>query len=116
MNNNFLSEVQEYIATRLNEQLSSHCAFFPENSRSIDYEIKKALGKQGVVGIVLTPHADYIGNYEDKGIAWELPDIEVDVVENVTVNRGLSNDTGEDIALSAFDVLCPPGPQGTGKK
>lgn len=41
--------------------------------------------------------------------------MEVDVVENVTVNRGLSNDTGQDIALSAFNVLCPPGPQGTGK-
>lgn len=77
--------------------------------------MKQALGKQGVCGIVLTPNAEYIGNYEDKGIAWQLPNVEVDIIENVTVNRGLSNDTGQDIALSAFNILCPPGPNGTGK-
>lgn len=58
-----LSEVQDFISDKLNEQLSSYCTFLSENRKDIDFAIKQHLGKQGVVGIVLTPNAEYIGNY-----------------------------------------------------
>lgn len=44
-------------------------------------------------------------------LAWELPELEVDIVENVSINRGkaVSSDimTGQDASMRVFDVLCP---------
>ena len=86
---NILEEVQRYVADKLNAdpQLSA-CPFLVENRKDIDYEIKNALGRQGIVGLVMTPKATYAGAYMDVGIAWQIDELEIDVVENVTVNRG----------------------------
>lgn len=105
--------MQSYIAGKLNadEQLSGKVAFLAENRRDIDFQIKQALGKQGIVGLVITPKASFLGKYEDKMLAWELPELEVDIVENVSINRGkaVSSDimTGQDASMRVFDVLCP---------
>lgn len=108
---NILEEVQIYVADRLNadSQLSGLCPFIFENRKDIDYEIKSALGKQGVVGLVMTPKATFAGAYEDKSLAWQLDELEIDIIENVTVNRGKKNGyvTGQDAAMRLFDVLCP---------
>lgn len=107
---NILEEVQRYVADKLNadEQLSG-CTFLVENMKDIDYEIKKALGKQGLVGLVMTPKAVYQGKYEDLFLAWQLDELEINIVENPTINRDqLSNYiTGQDAAMRLFDVLCP---------
>lgn len=108
---NILEEVQCYVADKLNAdpQLSA-CPFLVENRKDIDFEIKQALGKQGVVGLVMTPKATYAGAYMDVGIAWQIDELEIDVVENVTVNRGKKDNdfiTGQDAAMRLFDVLCP---------
>jgi hypothetical protein len=89
-------------------QLSA-CPFLVENRRDIDFEIKKALGREGIVGLVMTPKATYAGAYMDVGIAWQVDQLEVDVVENVTVNRGKKDGyvTGQDAAMRLFEVLCP---------
>lgn len=53
------------IADQLNadETLSAaNVRFVPENTKDIDFEIQNALGKQGIVGVVMTPTANYIGN------------------------------------------------------
>jgi len=86
---NILEEVQRYVADKLNadEQLSG-CTFLVENMKDIDYEIKKALGKQGLVGLVMTPKAVYQGKYEDLFLAWQLDELEIDIVENPIINRG----------------------------
>ena len=110
-NNNFLFGVQNYICGRLSTdaQLSS-VDWLSENRRDIETEIKTALGKQGIVGLVLTPKATFRGKYEDKSLAWEIEELEIDVVENPVVNRGrLSVDfpTGQDAATRVFDVLSP---------
>lgn len=57
----------------------------------------------------MTPKATYAGAYMDVGIAWQIDELEIDVVENVTVNRGKKNGyiTGQDAAMRLFEVLCP---------
>ncbi|WP_407450918.1 hypothetical protein [Fibrobacter sp.] len=115
-----LSQIQHYVADRLNSDatLSGKVAFIPENSKDLDFEIKKALGKQGVVGLVLTPKATFAGWNEDKGPAWQIDELEIDVVENVTVNRGTPNQdflTGQEAAMRTFGVLCPTAGEDEGK-
>lgn len=67
-------------------------------------------------GLVLTPKATYAGAYMDVGIAWQIDALEIDVVENVTVNRGKRDGyiTGQDAAMRLFDVLCPLSGEGEG--
>ena len=116
---NILEEVQQYVADKLNadSQLSGLCTFVAENKKNIDYEIKQALGKQGVVGLVMTPKATFAGSFEDKSLAWQIDELEIDIVENVTVNRGNKNGyiTGQDAAMRLFDVLCPLSGEGEGQ-
>lgn len=106
---NILEEVQQEVAARLSSswQLSA-VPFLVENRKDLDYEIKNRLGKQGIVGLVMTPKAQFAGKYEDLFLAWQLEELEVDVIENVPVNRGTSAYmTGQDAAMRVFDVLCP---------
>lgn len=106
---NILEEVQQEVAARLSSswQLSA-VPFLVENRKDLDYEIKNRLGKQGIVGLVMTPKAQFAGKYEDLFLAWQLEELEVDVIENVPVNRGASAYmTGQDAAMRVFDVLCP---------
>lgn len=51
--------------------------FIPENAKDIDYEVGNALGKQGIVGVVMTPRADYIGITAPGELAYDLRDITV---------------------------------------
>ena len=116
---NILEEVQRYVADKLNAdpQLSA-CPFLVENIKDIDYEIKNALGRQGIVGLVMTPKATFAGAYMDTSLAWQLDELEIDIVENVTVNRGKKNGgyiTGQDAAMRLFNVLCPLSGEGEGK-
>lgn len=91
--------------------MSSCCEFIPENRRDIDFEIKKALGREGICGLVMTPKATYAGAYMDVGIAWQIDEFEIDIVENVQINRHkpLSADymTALDAGAAVFDILCP---------
>ena len=116
---NILDEVQRYVADKLNAdpQLSA-CPFLIENRKDIDYEIKNALGRQGIVGLVMTPKATFAGAYMDTSLAWQLDELEIDIVENVTVNRGKKDGgciTGQDAAMQLFNVLCPLSGEGEGK-
>lgn len=109
---NILEEVQSYVAGKLSaEQSLSACPFIAENKKDIEYEIKNALGKQGIVGVVMTPKALYAGKFEDQSLVWQLDELEIDIIENVTVNRGKkslsSYMTGQDAAMAAFEALCP---------
>ena len=116
---NILDEVQHYVADKLNAdpQLSA-CHFIAENRRDVEFEIKQALGKQGVVGLVMTPKATFAGAYMDTSLAWQLDELEIDIVENVLINRGKKDGgyiTGQDAAMRLFDVLCPLSGEGEGK-
>ena len=108
---NILEEVQHYVADKLNadSQLSGLCPFIPEERKDIDFEIKNALGRQGIVGLIMIPRATFAGNFEDKSLVWQIDELEIDVVENVTVNRGKKDGyiTGQAASMRLFDVLCP---------
>ena len=115
---NILEDLQNYVAGRLNaDPRLSACPFLVENRRDIDYEIKNALGRQGIVGVVMTPKASFAGAYMDAGLAWQIDELEVDVVENVAVNRGKKGGyvTGQDAAMRLFDTLCPLSGDGEGQ-
>lgn len=67
------------MCTALNEDevLSGKVLFIPENSKDIDYEIKNAIGRQGIVGIVMTPEATYQGITSVGEQVWDLRDFTV---------------------------------------
>jgi len=109
MKKSILEEVQEYVVDQLmlNDELSG-VTFLAENRKDIDYEVKNHLGRQGIVGIVMTPKVTYAGKKEDLYLAWTLEELEIDIIENVTVNRGQSNFiTGQAAAMKAVEWLCP---------
>lgn len=118
-NDNFLFDLQQSVAEILqaDEQLSS-IQFLCENSKEIDYEIKQNLAKQGVVSIVMTPKATYIGRKDDGKLVFDINDLTIMTTENTSVNR--TNDkslTGQDISMRVLKVLgednygtfCPIG-------
>ena len=61
-------QAQEQVCEALNNDdiLSGKVTFIPENSKDIDYEIKNAMGRQGIVGVVMTPDATYQGITDNK--------------------------------------------------
>ena len=66
----------------------------------------------------MTPKATFAGAYMDTSLAWQLDELEIDIVENVTVNRGKKDGgciTGQDAAMRLFNVLCPLSGEGEGK-
>ena len=65
----------------------------------------------------MTPKATYAGSFEDKSLAWQIDELEVDIVENVTVNRGKKDGyvTGQDASMRLFDVMCPLSGEGEGQ-
>ena len=110
-----LPQVQDFVAERLNQdpQLSSKCVtFLPEHKLEIEYEIKAALGKQGIVGMVNVPKAQY-GGHDGTSTAWEMQ-IEIDVVENPTIRRaemkrlGIQRGTVSDVIGYVQESLCAP--------
>lgn len=118
-NDNFLFELQQSVAEILqaDQQLSS-MSFLCENSKQIDYEIKQNLSKQGVVSIVMTPKATFIGRKDDGKLVFDINELTIMTTENTSVNR--TNDkslTGQDISMRVLKVLgednygtfCPIG-------
>lgn len=105
-----LRQLQEYVANQLSGDMPT-IEWLPENRRDLDYQIKKALGQQGIVGIIHTPRVIFNGKTSDNDISWDVDQLEVDVIENVLVNRGkpLSDDviTSQDACMRVFDTLCP---------
>ena len=106
-NDNFLFDVQKYVAKILqaDQQLSS-IQFLCENSKEIDYEIKQNLAKQGVVSIVMTPKATFIGRKDDGKLVFDINELTIMTTENTSVNR--TNDkslTGQDISMRILKIL-----------
>lgn len=107
-----LRQLQDIVVNQLSTDSElSTITWLAENRRDLDFEIKKALGEQGIVGIIHTPRATYNGANEDNSISWQIDQLEVDVIENVPVNRHQQNvddpTTSQDACMRIFDVLCP---------
>lgn len=110
LSSSILYETQEFIKDLLNsdcELSSSNCKFLSEDSKTIEFDIKNNIGKQGIIGIVTTPKADFQGHYSNGELTYEI-EVEIDVVENVQINRNrfTTSYSGQKIALRCLDVLC----------
>ena len=106
-------QAQEQVCEALNNDdiLSGKVTFISENSKDIDYEIKNAIGRQGIVGVVMTPEATYQGVTDKGEQVWDLRDFTVQVVENPIINRGqpnYANITAHDAVTRATEVLADP--------
>ena len=84
-----------------------------EDILDIDYQIKNALGKQGLVVIVNTLQATYVG-HDGLVNAWQIDNLEVDVVENPSVWRpylkkhGFEDGTTTDLLHMMAEILGGP--------
>ena len=54
----------------------------------------------------MTVGANFIGNYEDEKLAFEVDELVIQVVENPIVNRGRKNAlTGQDVSVRILEWL-----------
>lgn len=119
-------ELQKFICDALKQSKELNdlsITFIPENSKDIEFEIKKNLQQQGLVGIVMTPNCSYIG-HDGAGVSFDVEDLTLQIVEYVPINRAsnrISCATGLDVAnycvsylggpqaAIGFGKLCPKG-------
>ena len=104
-----IQEVQEAIkkALEVNVYFKRHSIpVICENSAQIDYLIKNAIGKLGIVCVVQTPTFDYMGKAEDGHPVWEMPEASIVVSEIPTTNRSRAGaSTALDAALNAAEAI-----------
>lgn len=95
---NSFTEVQEALLSVLNNNAAfDKCGvkILAEDSKELEFEIKEAIGKQGIVATVTTPRVSYSGQYaRNTGITnpqtlpyWTIDEINVIVAEQPTINR-----------------------------
>ena len=111
-----LRELQAEVAEILNGAayiIDRGIAVLSEDILDIDYQIKNALGKQGLVIVVNTLQATYIG-HDGLVNAWQIDNLEIDVVENPSVWRpylkkhGFEDGTTTDLLHMMAEILGGP--------
>ena len=111
-----LRELQAEVASILNNATyikDRSIQVLSEDLLDIDYQIKSALSKQGLVVIVNTLQATYIG-HDGLVNAWQIDNLEVDVVENPSVWRpylkkhGFEDGTTTDLLHMMAEILGGP--------
>lgn len=111
-NNNLITDTQQDVVDILNanEQLSA-IGFLIENRFDIENEIQTKLKKTGICGIVMTPTLEMAGINDKRRLVYECPDLTIQTVEYVPMNRA-SNKTScmtcQDVAIVVADVLGSP--------
>ena len=114
LSSNVISLAQKAVCDILNADslLSSACEFFPENMRDIEFQMRDALMKQGIAGVVMTPSLSYRGR--DVSSMWfDMADAEIDITENPAVNRASTKPlssyaSAQDVACRAIQALASP--------
>jgi hypothetical protein len=106
---NSIQEVQDAIKNALEQNVyfkKSQIQVLSENSAQIDFMIKNAIGKLGIVCVVQTPTFEIIGKDEDGHPVWNMPEATVVVSEIPTINRARAGaSTALDAALIAAESL-----------
>lgn len=96
---------QNEVANILNDNFPIKVNFYSENIRDIEYQIQNALGRQGIVGIVMTPQLDYQGHNSKEPI-YSMPDFTIQICENPIVNRAQPNNmTAHEAIILASELL-----------
>ena len=106
---NSISDVQEAIKEALEANVYFKRHSIPvlcENAAQIDFLIKNAIGKLGIVCVVQTPAFDFIGKADDGHPVWEMPEASIAISEIPTTNRSRAGaSTALDAALQAAESL-----------
>lgn len=106
---NSISEIQDAIKEALMQNVYFRAAkieVISENAAQIDFLIKNAIGKLGIVCVVQTPAFDYIGKDDDGHPVWEMPEASIVISEIPTTNRSRAGaSTALDAALQAAESL-----------
>ena len=111
-----LRELQAEVAEILNDAAyikDRGISVLSEDILDIDYQIRNALGKQGLVIVVNTLQATYIG-HDGLVNAWQIDNLEIDVVENPSVwrpylkKRGFEDGTTTDLLHMMAEILGGP--------
>lgn len=106
---NSVQEIQDAIKEALMQNVYFRAAkieVLTENAAQIDYLIKNAIGKLGIVCVVQTPAFDFIGKDDDGHPVWEMPEASIVISEIPTTNRSRAGaSTALDAALQAAESL-----------
>lgn len=106
---NSIQEVQDAIKEALMQNVYFRAAkieVLTENAAQIDFLIKNAIGKLGIVCVVQTPAFDFIGKDDDGHPVWEMPEASIVISEIPTTNRSRAGaSTALDAALQAAESL-----------
>lgn len=102
-------EIQEAIKQALDNNVYFKAAKIEvicENAAQIDYLIKNAIGKLGIVCVVQTPAFDFLGRGDDGHPVWEMPEASIVISEIPTTNRSRAGaSTALDAALQAAEAI-----------
>ena len=108
-----IMDVQEAIKKVLEENVYFKKTQIPvlcENAAQIDFLIKSAIGKLGIVCVVQTPTFNFMGKDEDGHPVWEMPEASIVISEIPTVNRARAgSSTALDAALQAAEAINEVG-------
>ena len=102
---NLQNIVRDYISEKMPD-----IKVLSEDSKDIEFEIKNALGKQGLVTVVMTPKMTYIG-HDGTNQAWQVDELTILTTEFVATNRASNKQsfvTGFDVAFKVNDILAGP--------
>lgn len=106
-----ISEIQEAIVNELTQNVyftQHNVPILFENSKTIDFDIKSAIGKIGTVVTVTTPTMSFGGQYgvENTPPYWTMEAATVVVAETPILNRSRANySTALDTALQIAQTL-----------
>lgn len=98
---NFQLEVKNRLET---SNFLKPVTFICENSKDLQFEIKNALGKTGLVAVIMTPTLNYIGlltnsNYKYPALSYDV-ELDIQILENVPVNRAKN----KSLVITALDI------------
>lgn len=106
---NSIQEIQDAIKSQLEKNVyfaTSKITVLSENSAQIDYLIKNAIGKLGIVCVVQTPTFDFMGKDDQGHPVWQMTEATIVISEIPTVNRGRAgSSTALDAALQVAESL-----------
>lgn len=106
---NSVQEVQDAIKEALLQNVyfqKAKIEVITENAAQIDYLIKNAIGKLGIVCVIQTPSFNYMGKAEDGHPVWEMTEGSVVISEIPTINRSRAgSSTALDAALQVAESI-----------
>lgn len=114
---NSILEIQNAVVDALKQNVffaKSKIELLSENAMDIDFQISKAIGGLGIVGVVQTPHLEFVGKDDDGHPVWQISEFQIVFTEIPTTNRSRADaSTALDAALIAAETVNEEIPDAT---